>query len=312
MAFGFVKQSGGHFRIYSEPGHGTTIKMYFPRSHESEEILQPQSTTKVTGGTETILVVEDDLALQQTVVEMLSSLGYTVLKANNAESALAVLKAGVHCDLLFTDVVMPGTLKSTELARQAKILLPFLEVLFTSGYTQNAIIHGGRLDPGVQLLSKPYRKEDLASKVHQILKGRGRERDAQPDAAMTAPVVAHRSAPQTVSRRILVVEDNADSKVMTCEFVQLLGHVAHGVETAEEALEVLLTERFDILLTDYRLPGMDGVTLARKAKSEHPELSIVFSSGYGDIAANAPELAAQTLKKPFGLDALRNVIDMIK
>jgi PAS domain S-box-containing protein len=304
MAFGFAKQSGGHFRIYSEPGHGTTVKMYFARSQEGEDVLPPLTATKVTGGTETILVVEDDLTVQQTVVEMLSSLGYTVLKADNAENALAVLKAGIYCDLLFTDVVMPGALKSTDLARQAKALLPSLEVLYTSGYTQNAIIHGGRLDPGVQLLSKPYRKEDLALKVHQILKDR--ERQAQSQAAMAT--LAEGNPPQAASRRVLVVEDNVDSQAMTCELVHLLGHVARGVGSAEDALKVLATEHVDVLLTDCKLPGMDGLTLARKAKLEHPRLAIVFSSGYGDVADSAPELEAGILKKPFDFDALKKAI----
>ncbi|TCS36284.1 PAS domain S-box-containing protein [Paucimonas lemoignei] len=304
MAFGFVKQSGGHFRIYSELGHGTTIKMYFPRSHEGEEIIHAPIPTKVTGGTETILVVEDDLTVQQTVVEMLSSFGYNVFKADNAEGALAVLKAGVHCDLLFTDVVMPGSLKSTDLAKQAKAMLPALEVLYTSGYTQNAIIHGGRLDPGVQLLSKPYRREELAMKVQQILKGR--ERQAQTHAAMT--MLAERgSASQADARRILVVEDNLDSQAMTCELLQVLGHSTASAANAEDALKILAEQHFDILLTDYQLPGMDGLTLARKAKLEHPLLSIVLSSGYGNVA-DAPELGAKILKKPFDLASLQKAI----
>lgn len=305
MAFGFVKQSGGHFRIYSELGHGTTIKMYFPRSYEREEVMPLSVPTKITGGTETILVVEDDLIVQQTVVEMLSSLGYAVLKADNGENALAVLKAGVHCDLLFTDVVMPGTLKSTDLARQAKAMLPSLEILYTSGYTQNAIIHGGRLDPGVQLLSKPYRREDLALKVHQILKGR--EKQAQSEAEKMT-LGERGCASQAASRRILVVEDNLDSQTMTCELLQLIGHMARGVTTAEEALKLLTAEHFDILLTDYKLPGMDGLTLARKAKLGHPQLAILLSSGYSDITTEAPELGARILSKPFSLDALRKAI----
>ncbi|MFS2021293.1 ATP-binding protein, partial [Massilia sp. CT11-108] len=169
MAFGFVKQSGGHFRIYSEVGHGTTIKAYFPRVLEAEQTLPEPVANEVRGGTETILVVEDDPNVQATVVGMLSELGYQVLRADNAESALAVMKAGVRCDLLFTDVVMPGKLKTTDMVRQARALLPDMKVLYTSGYTQNAIIHGGRLDPGVELLSKPYRREKLASKVRQLL-----------------------------------------------------------------------------------------------------------------------------------------------
>ncbi|WP_194726263.1 PAS domain S-box protein [Noviherbaspirillum malthae] len=305
MAFGFAKQSNGHFRIYSELGHGTTIKIYFPRSHEGEEILSAPIPTKVTGGTETILVVEDDLTVQQTVVEMLSSLGYKVLKADNATTALAVLKAGVHCDLLFTDVVMPGELKSPDLVRQAKALLPSLEVLYTSGYTQNAIIHGGRLDPGVQLLSKPYRREELALKVHQILKGRARE--AQSLAAMT--ILAERgSAPRASARRVLVVEDMIDSQEMTCELLHVLGHSTQAVASAEDALKLLSEGHFDVLLTDYQLPGMDGLALARKARLEQPQLEIIFSSGYGDIKGAALKLGAKILTKPFDLDALRTAL----
>jgi PAS domain S-box-containing protein len=308
MAFGFVKQSGGHFRIYSELGHGTTVKMYFPRSFQNEDIAPEPIAVTVTGGTETILVVEDDLAVQSTVVEMLKSLGYNVLRADNADNALAVLKAGVHCDLLFTDVVMPGPLKSTDLARQAKNLLPAIEILYTSGYTQNAIIHGGRLDPGVQLLSKPYRREDLALKIHQML--RGREKQARSQAAM-ATLAERGAAPQAHSRRILVVEDNLDTQMTTCEILRVLGHVVRGEQTAEAALRALAAEHIDILLTDFKLPGMDGITLARKAKLEHPHIGVVFSSGYHDIADEAADLGALILKKPFDLESLRKVIQSL-
>jgi len=169
MAYGFVKQSGGHFKIYSEPAVGTTVRIYFPRSLDKEDETPADTERAVVGGSETILVVEDDKDVQLTVVALLQELGYQVLKADDAESALSILKSGVHVDLLFSDVVMPGNLRSPELARQAKIILPNIAVLFTSGYTQNAIVHGGRLDPGVQLLSKPYRREQLAKKVRSML-----------------------------------------------------------------------------------------------------------------------------------------------
>ncbi len=169
MAYGFVKQTGGHLKIYSEVGIGTTVKLYFPRSHEAEQTASPVAADPLRGGAETVLVVEDDMAVQATVVEMLGSMGYRVLKADNADSALGILKSGLPIDLLFTDVVMPGQLRSPELARQAKLLHPGIAVLFTSGYTQNAIVHGGRLDPGVELLSKPYGREQLAKKVRSVL-----------------------------------------------------------------------------------------------------------------------------------------------
>jgi CheY-like chemotaxis protein len=114
-------------------------------------------------------VAEDDEEVRATVVEILGELGYRVLKAKDAESALAVIESGAAVDLLFTDVVMPGPLKSSEMAKRAQARLPGLAVLFTSGYTQNAIVHGGRLDPGVELLSKPYDREALARKVRHVL-----------------------------------------------------------------------------------------------------------------------------------------------
>ncbi len=170
MVYGFVKQSGGHTKIYSEPGQGTTVRLYLPRAREQEDIETDVEAAPATGGTETVLVVEDDEDVRRTVVDMLSELGYRVLKARDAQSALVIIESGVPIDLLFTDVVMPGTLRSPELARKAQDRLPNLAVLFTSGYTENAIVHGGRLDDGIDLLSKPYSREALARKVRHVLR----------------------------------------------------------------------------------------------------------------------------------------------
>jgi PAS domain S-box-containing protein len=172
MVYGFVKQSGGHVKIYSEPGNGTTVKLYLPRSKDSEELLTVTETRSAVGGTETILVAEDDDQVRGTVVDTLQELGYQVLAASDAEKALAIVKTGIKIDLLFTDVVMPGPLRSPDLARLAREHLPGITVLFTSGYTQNAIVHGGRLDHGVELLSKPYSREDLARRIRSALEGK--------------------------------------------------------------------------------------------------------------------------------------------
>jgi PAS domain S-box-containing protein len=174
QVYGFVKQSGGHVKIYSEVGHGTTIRLYLPRSRREEDVVTDVDAGPVAGGSETILVVEDDETVRETVVEMLADLGYRVLKAKDAESALSVLSSGVAIDLLFTDVVMPGTLRSPELARIARERRPGIAVLFTSGYTENAIVHGGRLDEGVDLLSKPYTREALARRLRDALRRAGR------------------------------------------------------------------------------------------------------------------------------------------
>ena len=174
MVYGFVKQSGGHVKLYSEPGIGTTVKIFLPRVRKRADAVVAPSREPLlaAGGTETILVAEDDGEVRATVVELLSELGYSVLKANDAQSALNVIESGVEVDLLFTDVVMPGALKSPELARLARARLPDMAVLFTSGYAENAIVHGGRLDAGVELLSKPYTREALARKVRAVLEAR--------------------------------------------------------------------------------------------------------------------------------------------
>jgi PAS domain S-box-containing protein len=169
MVYGLVKQSGGHVKIYSEAGQGTTVKLYLPRVLQNEEELPDSTTTPVAGGAETILVVEDDRAVRETAVALLSDLGYHVLKAVDAAAGLAIIEGGGAIDLLFTDVVMPGAMRSADLARRAQELIPGLPVLFTSGYTENAIVHGGRLDPGVELLAKPYTREALARRIRQLL-----------------------------------------------------------------------------------------------------------------------------------------------
>ncbi len=169
MVYGFIQQSGGHVNVFSEPGHGTTIKLYLPRSVDDEAPALPAPQQESLGGTETILVAEDDDGVRATVVELLQQLGYKVLHAGDAASALAVIDTGVHIDLLFTDVVMPGSLRSPELARLARERQPHMAVLFTSGYAQDAIVHSGRLDPGLDLLGKPYTQDALARKIRHVL-----------------------------------------------------------------------------------------------------------------------------------------------
>ena len=172
MVYGFVKQSDGHVRIYSEVGEGTTVRIYLPRVEESEDTLTGAEPADLSGGDETILVVEDDEEVRATVTEMLRELGYQVLTAKNAANALEIVDSGAKIDLLFTDVVMPGSLRSPELARRAKERLPDVGVLFTSGYAESAIVHGGRLDPSVSLLPKPYTRQVLSARIREALSKR--------------------------------------------------------------------------------------------------------------------------------------------
>jgi PAS domain S-box-containing protein len=168
MVYGFVKQSAGHIKIYSEEGHGTTIKMYLPPGTGTAAVAESISPA-MRGGRETILVVEDDKLVRDYVLTQLHALGYVTMDAVNASEALAMVEAGRPFDLLFTDIMMPGTMNGRQLADEIERRRPGTKVLYTSGYTENAIIHHGRLDAGVLLLVKPYRKSDLADMIRKAL-----------------------------------------------------------------------------------------------------------------------------------------------
>jgi PAS domain S-box-containing protein len=175
MIYGFAKQSGGHLKIYSEVGHGTTVRLYLPRHRapavaESGGIPAPAADHHAGGG-ETILVVEDDPLVRNFVVQQLRALGYTVLEAADGLQARAQLESDAPIDLLLTDVVMPGNITGRELAESARQRRPALKTLYTSGYTENSIVHQGKLDPGVNFLSKPFRRQELARKVRHVLDG---------------------------------------------------------------------------------------------------------------------------------------------
>jgi signal transduction histidine kinase/ActR/RegA family two-component response regulator len=169
MVYGFVKQSGGHIKLYSEEGQGTTFKIYLPRADGGADEEASDAAPQEAAGNEVILVVEDDETVRQAVTRQLASLGYQTITAATAAEALAMIDNGVAFDLLLTDLVMPGGIGGNELAKEAAKRRASLKVLFTSGYTQSSIIHHGRLEPGVLLLPKPYRKTDLARMVQTAL-----------------------------------------------------------------------------------------------------------------------------------------------
>ena len=174
MVYGFVKQSGGHIKIYCEDGQGTCIKIYLPRAVGRDvESIEAAIAAPVRGGTETILVVEDDPLVRNYVIAQLVGLGYRAIAATNAEEALVLIDQGTACDLLFTDVIMSGSKNGRELADAVVQRRPEVKVLYTSGYSQTAIVHNGRLDPGVLLLTKPYRRSDLAQMIRVALDGTG-------------------------------------------------------------------------------------------------------------------------------------------
>jgi len=169
MVYGFVKQSNGHLKIYSEEGHGTSIKLYLPRSSGDVVDVEPPAPVDTRGGHESILVVEDDPLVRNYVSAQLAQLGYRTMITANGPEALAAVDNGFVCDVLFTDVIMSGGMNGRQVADAILAKLPSVRVLFTSGYTEDAIFHHGRLDPGVTLLPKPYRKAELARMIRQVL-----------------------------------------------------------------------------------------------------------------------------------------------
>ena len=303
MVYGFVKQSGGHVKIYSEAGQGTTVRLYLPRAHQAEDTLADETAAPVRGGTETVLVVEDDDEVRETAVGLLGDLGYRVLKAREAKGALSVIESGVPIDLLFTDVVMPGPLRSPELARKARERLPRLAVLFTSGYTENAIVHGGRLDPGVDLLSKPYTREALARKVRHVLANQAQQRalvETTSPSAMPAPV----PAPPLQAGTVLLVEDEEFIRETLAELLAASGHTVLQAFDAASALVALAAHPVDVMVTDVGLPKVSGIDLARDALARQPQLAVIFATGDPGGPARAGLDPAAVLLKPFAPEDL--------
>jgi CheY-like chemotaxis protein len=171
QVYGFVKQSGGHVKIYSEIGVGTTVQIYLPRYYSDEDAAddRPATVSLPRGGGETILVAEDHPDVRSFTVEMLRELGYRVLEAMDGHAALRVLDAHREIVLLFTDIGLPRGMNGRQLADEAQRRKRGLKVLFTSGYARNAIVHHGRLDPGVELIVKPFTFATLATRVRRML-----------------------------------------------------------------------------------------------------------------------------------------------
>lgn len=174
MVYGFVKQSGGHIKIYSEPGEGTTIRLYLPRALRAAQALaRPSTPLDLPRGDATVLVVEDEAPVREITVLMLRDLGYRVLEAEDGDAAFDVFAKHVQeIDLLLTDVVLRGRLRGVDVAQHVSAARPEIGVLFMTGYTENAIVHQGRLDDGVHLLGKPFKREQLARKVADVLAAR--------------------------------------------------------------------------------------------------------------------------------------------
>ena len=305
MVFGFVKQSGGHIAIQSAVGQGTTVQLYFPRCTEAappdaadtrETVVTPM------GGRETILVVEDDTDVRLTAVDMLTQLGYRVLTAASGQAALELMNSGAQIDLLFTDVIMPGPIKGSELSIRAAQRVPPLPVLLVSGYTRDEVLHDGRLPPGVTLLGKPYRRDDLARIVHNVL-----NTNRTTHATHTVHTTAAEAAPQPPT--LLLVEDDTASREAMHEVIVTLGLHCVAAANAEDALALARSRPFQVLLTDLTLPGQSGADLARALLCMQPQVQVLLMSGYGaEAEIGEPIAGARLLGKPIGLTTLRQAL----
>ena len=291
QVYGFAKQSRGHVKIYSELGQGTTVKLYLPRWHAQAGATadKEEEAPQLARGSanETILLVEDDADVRRYSCDALRELGYRVLEAETGAAALQLLDHHPEINLLFTDVGLPGGMNGRQLADAARARRGDLKILFTSGYARNAIVHGGRLDPGVELLVKPFTQAALATRLRNIL-----------DAG---------AGPQ----RILVVEDEFLIQMLATQYLEESGLKVEVAGSATEALNKLglVPGGFDAVVLDLGLPDQTGDDLLREIRARYPSLPVVVASGRGQ--PELPEGESRHLAfvpKPYDAGTLRTAL----
>jgi len=314
MAYGFVRQSNGHIDIASKPGEGTRIDIYLPRCLRKVDKRPAVQKRQPDEGSGTVLVVEDDDAVRQTAADMLAGLGYVVLQAPDAMAAWDVLRQGVQVDVIFADVVTPGPLRTSELAQRALELNDDIDVLYTSGYPESALQDLVGAGSGVNLLVKPYGQDELAARIRHLI--RNRQQRAMLRDATFAPPEAQEGAEsrpllsQFGALRILLVEDSPETLHATADLLEVLGHLVTPVASAEDALQALSRDTFDVMCSDIELPGMSGQELARRVRRDYPQVGIIFASGHGARAA-AHQVDAVVLVKPYRIDDLESALETV-
>jgi signal transduction histidine kinase/DNA-binding response OmpR family regulator/CHASE3 domain sensor protein len=302
MVYGFVQQSSGHIRIDSAIGQGTSVKLYLPRTMELVADQADAELAALPAGHERILVVEDNEDVRQALSDMLSGWGYRVAAAENPDAAAALLDRDSAFDLLFTDVVMPGTMSTMQLAEHARRLRPGIVVLLTSGFARDRIPKDVELD--YPMLAKPYRGEELAARIRQLLA----TRPSMPDLPASEPHLPRPTPAAGRPRRVLVVEDEVVLRMSIAEMLERLDCLVTGAGSGEQAIELLESgPGFDLLLTDLGLPGMSGEELARHVRRTFPSMPVIIASGYGRGEARME--GVQFISKPYSSVDLQQALD---
>jgi PAS domain S-box-containing protein len=291
--YGFIKQTGGHVTMESESGKGTTVKLYLPRSETAQSALVPKlrELAPEPPKQDTVLVVEDDEDVRRYTVNMLRELGYNVIQAGDGSAALRHLEAHPEIRFLFSDVGLPGEYNGRELAEEAVRRRPYLKVLFTTGYGLDGIIHEGRLDAGVQLITKPYTFEEFSDKVKRVFE-----------------------MPQ--KDKILLVEDEAMMSMVTAESLRDLGY---DVEEAANAASAMKAAKgniggFAAAIIDIGLPDRKGDQLATDLKNLRPDFPIVIATGHGDKALDGKLKKSKSLTlltKPYDSEGLKKSLQAV-
>ena len=286
--YGIVQQSEGHIWLYSEPGIGTTFKIFLPRVDEPREDQSSEPARNVAGGDETILVVEDDPAVRGLIEEVLNPTGYRVITAENGEAAIRVsLEWKGSIDLVLTDVVMPK-MGGKEVAERLTSMHPGVKVIFMSGYTGNAIAQQGTLDPDVAFIQKPFTPEALCAKIRSVL------------------------APRSAIRRVLVVDDDASLRNLLVETLEAAGYQTFSAENGKTARAEAARNAVDLVITDLAMPEEEGIEMIRHLRKERPDLKVVAMSGTFEPALlkAARLLGAQaSLTKPISSEEILRCIE---
>ena len=288
QVYGFVKQSGGHVKLYSEVGQGTTVKIYLPRiARQADEPEDEPITAPPTGSKdEVVLVVEDDDDVRLFTTESLRELGFTVVQAQDAPSALELLQTRPDVQLIFTDVGLPG-MNGAQLVAAVRALRPDIKVLFTTGYARNAIVHQGRLDPGVELITKPFTRLQLASRIRDVLD--------VPNAGTRRPVA-------------LVIEDEGLVRMFIVDQLNDLGFDVIDAGSATAGLRAARSHsQLAVAIVDRGLPDRDGIDLVAELRMQLPSLPVIVASGYSDLAEHESlrhDPHIRFMSKPYDVAAL--------